>query len=298
MPRSRSGRRRLAAVFLGAGAAGDRPVAIWLPNSLEFIECDIACMRAGIPRVAVGDRLTAEECAFIVGHARAGILVTGARLLEQVRDVLPETVTLCLEVGSDVAGGYECALAAARPMTSFPIVPGQRPGHHRLHERHDRAAQRRHAFARRASRRHGRHVRVRVARARPLGRLPAHRPALARQRLQAAAGDRQRRLQRRRARVRWRPHRRDHPRGARHPHVPGTDHDPAPARAPGPACATRCARCGRSRSADRPSRRRSSARRSTRSARSSRRSTARRRCRIRSRCSGPRTMPSSPTARC
>ena len=118
---------RLAAVFLGAGAASDRPVAIWLPNSLEFIECDVACMRAGIPRVAVGDRLTAEECAFIVGHAGAGILVTSARLLEQVRDVLPETVTLCLEVGSDVAGGYEGALARARPMTSFPVVPASSP---------------------------------------------------------------------------------------------------------------------------------------------------------------------------
>ena len=52
---------RLAAAFTRAGAGGDRPVVMWLPNGLEFIECDVACMRAGIPRIAVGDRLTAQN---------------------------------------------------------------------------------------------------------------------------------------------------------------------------------------------------------------------------------------------
>jgi acyl-CoA synthetase (AMP-forming)/AMP-acid ligase II len=118
---------RLAAVFLSAGAGSERPVAMWLPNGLEFIECDVACMRLGIPRVAVGDRLTAEECAYIVGHSQAGVLVTTAPLLEQVRDVLPETVALYLVVGPDGPAGYERALARARPMASFPTVPASAP---------------------------------------------------------------------------------------------------------------------------------------------------------------------------
>jgi acyl-CoA synthetase (AMP-forming)/AMP-acid ligase II len=113
---------RLAAVFLSAGAGRERPVVMWLPNGLEWIECDVACMRAGIPRVAVGDRLTAEECAFIAGHAEGAVLVTTAPRLEQVRDVLPETVALSLAVGLDAAAGYENALAGAQPLRSFPLV--------------------------------------------------------------------------------------------------------------------------------------------------------------------------------
>ena len=35
---------RLCSLLSGAGAAPDRPVVMWLPNGLEFIECDVACM--------------------------------------------------------------------------------------------------------------------------------------------------------------------------------------------------------------------------------------------------------------
>src|SRR5205823_12927677 len=64
---------RLCTLFTRAGATRDRPVTLWLPNCLEFVECDVACMRAGIPRVAVGDRLAAEECSFIIAHSRAAV---------------------------------------------------------------------------------------------------------------------------------------------------------------------------------------------------------------------------------
>jgi acyl-CoA synthetase (AMP-forming)/AMP-acid ligase II len=126
---------RLAAVLMSAGAGRDRPVVMWLPNGLEFIECDVACMRAGIPRVAVGDRLTAEECAFIVGHAEAVVLVTTAPLFEQVRDVLPETMALSLVLDLDGAraggrvAGYEGALAGAAATTSFAVVPAGHPSY-------------------------------------------------------------------------------------------------------------------------------------------------------------------------
>jgi acyl-CoA synthetase (AMP-forming)/AMP-acid ligase II len=126
---------RLSAVFMSARADRDRPVVMWLPNGLEFIECDVACMRAGIPRVAVGDRLTAEECAFIVGHSQAVVLVTTAPLLEQAGDLLPDSVALTLVVGVDgprASGrvvGYERALVEAAPMTSFPNVAASHPSY-------------------------------------------------------------------------------------------------------------------------------------------------------------------------
>ena len=126
---------RLAAAFTRAGAGGDRPVVMWLPNGLEFIECDVACMRAGIPRIAVGDRLTAQECAYIVEHSRAVVLVTTPQLLDQVADLLPGVVTRSLVVGENrthpngVVAGYEQALGASAAMTSFDAVSARHPSY-------------------------------------------------------------------------------------------------------------------------------------------------------------------------
>lgn len=122
---------RLAAVFANAGADHDRPVVMWLPNGLEFIECDIACMRAGIPRIAIADRLTAQECAYIVSHSQAVVLVTTPQLLEQLGELLPGAVAQTLVVGGNggPATGYEHALDGAVAMTSFDPVPGEHPSY-------------------------------------------------------------------------------------------------------------------------------------------------------------------------
>ena len=96
-------------------------------------------MRRGLharrdPRVAVGDRLTAEECGFIISHSQAAVVVTTAALLEQMGDLAPDTVALTVVVGLERSGGadtvgYEQALSAAPAMTSFPVVEGDDPSY-------------------------------------------------------------------------------------------------------------------------------------------------------------------------
>lgn len=73
---------RLANAFIGLGAGPLRPVAIYLGNDEHFIEVDLACMRAGITRVGISSRLSADECQFIVNHSRAGVLVTTETMLQ------------------------------------------------------------------------------------------------------------------------------------------------------------------------------------------------------------------------
>src|SRR5262249_17880661 len=70
---------RLANALLARGAGG-RAVAVWLPNRLEYIEVDVACARAGAIRVAIGHRLSADECAYIVEHSRSVLLITPPEL--------------------------------------------------------------------------------------------------------------------------------------------------------------------------------------------------------------------------
>jgi acyl-CoA synthetase (AMP-forming)/AMP-acid ligase II len=75
---------RLANALLSAGSSRDRPAAVWLPNRLEFIEADVACTRAGITRVAIGDRLSPDECAYILEHSQAATLITTTELLHSL----------------------------------------------------------------------------------------------------------------------------------------------------------------------------------------------------------------------
>jgi acyl-CoA synthetase (AMP-forming)/AMP-acid ligase II len=126
---------RLCTLFASGGATRDRPVTLWMPNCLEFVECDVACMRAGVPRVAVGDRLAAEECAFIIAHSGTAVVVTTATLYEQLHNALPDTVALTVVVGMDherTAGsplGYEQGLAQSPPMTSCPPAAAGDPSY-------------------------------------------------------------------------------------------------------------------------------------------------------------------------
>lgn len=91
---------RLANVLLGVGASGSEPAAVLLPNQAGFVEFDLACMRAGITRVGIGTRLSADECRYIVEHSGAVALVTTPELYERFAPSALPALKRVLLVGS------------------------------------------------------------------------------------------------------------------------------------------------------------------------------------------------------
>jgi acyl-CoA synthetase (AMP-forming)/AMP-acid ligase II len=129
---------RLANVLAAFGAGPDRPAATLLPNRPEFIEADVACTRAGITRLGISDRLSADECLYLLGDSGAAVLVASASLLAPVADGLPDSVRLVLVVDDDPAPEtarektvqpYELALAAASPALSAPAAVPATPNY-------------------------------------------------------------------------------------------------------------------------------------------------------------------------
>jgi acyl-CoA synthetase (AMP-forming)/AMP-acid ligase II len=115
---------RLASVLAHHGASLERPAATWLPNRAEYIEHDVACSRAAITRVGIGDRLSPEECSYILGHSGAATLVTTPEALSRLdgQDLHDVQAILLLDApntSGTVAGArllaYEASLAEADP---------------------------------------------------------------------------------------------------------------------------------------------------------------------------------------
>ncbi|MES1246472.1 MAG: AMP-binding protein [Actinomycetota bacterium] len=128
---------RLANVFLAAGASAERPAATLVPNMLEFIEVDVACTRAGVTRLGISDKLSAEEAVYLLGNSQASVLVATRALFEPVAAELPDTVRVVLLVdgdGSMTAGSaqvleYELALLEASQALHVPAVSPETPNY-------------------------------------------------------------------------------------------------------------------------------------------------------------------------
>ncbi len=125
---------RLGHVLLEHGAGLERPGAALLSNRSEFVEFDVACSRAGVTRVGISDRLSGDECRYILEHSRSAVLVTTPELLERVGDV-PDSVELVVLVDGDETNAdrpvlvYEAALAAAAPVLDVPAVAPDAPNY-------------------------------------------------------------------------------------------------------------------------------------------------------------------------
>ena len=120
---------RLANALLALGSSATRPTTIFLPNDYRFIEIDTACMRAGITRVAISTRLSADECQFIVNHSQSAVLVTNEALLSKLdRDELSELKTILLVDAKAASEGavrdYESVVSQGRSeLTVSPVRP-------------------------------------------------------------------------------------------------------------------------------------------------------------------------------
>ena len=216
---------RLANALLGLSAGPYRPAATLLPNSGVFMEVDVACTRAGITRVGITDRLSPDECRYIVADSEAAVLVA-----------TPEPAGAARRRPAGHAGARaarrrrlrERASPSASPVLDVAAGRARRPELHPLHERHDRPAEGRHALARRARLLGAEHERHRAAPRADLGDA-ARRAGDARQRLEDPLVHGRRRTEHRAAALRPRARRGGDPGGRRHAHLPRADDDPAPA---------------------------------------------------------------------
>jgi acyl-CoA synthetase (AMP-forming)/AMP-acid ligase II len=121
---------RLANVLLASSAGPTRPAATLLPNALEFIEVDLACARAGVTRVGISDRLSPDECRYILADSTAAVLVATPELFERVVDELPDALELVLLVDGSLGGtNYEEALARASASLSAPVAAPHAPNY-------------------------------------------------------------------------------------------------------------------------------------------------------------------------
>jgi long-chain acyl-CoA synthetase len=80
-------------------APGDR-VALFLPNTPEFVVAYLAAQKVGTVAVSLNAMLTAEEVDYVLADSGAGLVFTSAALLPQVRPLIgttlaPEDVVVC-----------------------------------------------------------------------------------------------------------------------------------------------------------------------------------------------------------
>jgi long-chain acyl-CoA synthetase len=107
---------RLAGAFVEAGAepATDTPVAVMLPNSMEFFEVAAATARGEMRFLPVNWHLKGDELAYILTDSGARVLVAAANLAEHVeRGLSGAPDCSVLWVGGD--GSYEAAAGESEP---------------------------------------------------------------------------------------------------------------------------------------------------------------------------------------
>lgn len=96
---------RIASTLLGLGlTVGDR-VALWMDNSLEYVDTYLACLKAGLVIVQINIRHTAAEAEYQLRDSGAVAMVFGDAVAERVEQLqLDEQlrVLLCVGVGVGV----------------------------------------------------------------------------------------------------------------------------------------------------------------------------------------------------
>lgn len=116
---------QLANALIELGATDKRPVATLLHNDAHFVEVDTACMRAGITRVGITTRLSADEVNFMLDHSRASVLVTSRALLEKLNLDVPSDIAVLLIDDATAANGFECILSRASTSFHAELVSGE-----------------------------------------------------------------------------------------------------------------------------------------------------------------------------
>ena len=105
---------RLASALLELNP-GRRPVAILASNRMEYIEADIALLKAGHPKVPINPRLSQSERLHVVRDSGASILITESTSADSALSLVDEAEALdtVVSIGGGGTHDYEEVLGAA-----------------------------------------------------------------------------------------------------------------------------------------------------------------------------------------
>ena len=112
---------RLASVLADLGAGPGKPVAIFLPNSIEIFEVAVAAAMLNAPFLPVNWHLKADELAYILADADVAAVVGQAGTDDDLSKALDHHGAGSLRVGAE----YERALEAAPPWPGRTAAPGR-----------------------------------------------------------------------------------------------------------------------------------------------------------------------------
>ncbi len=115
---------RLASALLELNPTG-RPVAVLATNRMEYIEADIALVKAGHPKVPINMRLSQSERLHVVSDSGAAVLITEAASADSARSLVDEAEALntVVSVGGGGTHDYEDVLGAANRPPGRPWRP-------------------------------------------------------------------------------------------------------------------------------------------------------------------------------
>ncbi len=96
---------RLANALIGLGGGPGGRVGILLPNSLEYLETDIALVKAGKAKVPINSRLSVDERLWVLADSGAEVVITDGAGLESIADAREQLPDLrnCIVVGATTA---------------------------------------------------------------------------------------------------------------------------------------------------------------------------------------------------
>lgn len=110
--------KRAAAAFVQAGLQRGERVALWAPNSVEWIVACLGLQGAGGILVPLNTRFRGGEAQYILNAASVAMLVVVDRFLDQnypdlLQGLSIPTVRRMIRIGAAGAGGYDAFLDAA-----------------------------------------------------------------------------------------------------------------------------------------------------------------------------------------
>ncbi|OKO85816.1 long-chain fatty acid--CoA ligase [Bradyrhizobium sp. NAS80.1] len=112
---------QFAHAFASLGANPRTRVALLVNNSLPSIPLDFGCVKAGVNRVPLNSRLSAQEHVRLLQDSQCSVLIFGPDLVERATEISAALPDLrCLGLGTEIAKGGDFLSVAEQQRTEAP----------------------------------------------------------------------------------------------------------------------------------------------------------------------------------